>query len=216
MSGQASMRAQSHLVEPFQSAAQQREAAELGVWVFLATEVMLFSGIFAAILIYRLTWWQALQTATHHLHVGLGSANTAVLLTSSLTMGFAVLAAREGRVRACFWYMIATALLGIGFLGIKGYEYLEEYREGLMPGVGPPFPLDVPPAKLFYHIYFAGTGLHAFHLSCGVVAVLLFAWMVRTRRFALPARQMMIEGLGMYWGLVDLIWVFLYASLYLL
>lgn len=209
------MSARTGLVEPFRSEAQQHEAAVLGVWVFLATEVMLFSGIFAAILIYRLTWWQALQTATAHLHVGLGSANTAVLLTSSLTMGLAVLAARDGRVRATFWYLIATALLGTGFLGIKGYEYLEEYREGLMPGAGPPFPLDAPPARLFYHIYFAGTGLHAFHLTCGIAALLIFAWRVRTGRLALPARQMMIEGLGMYWGLVDLVWVFLFSSLYL-
>jgi cytochrome c oxidase subunit 3 len=178
------MSASTYLAEQFETEAQQREAAQLGVWVFLATEVMLFSGVFAAILIYRLTYWHMLQTATHHLHVGLGSAN--------------------------------TALLGISFLGIKGYEYFEEYHEGLMPGVGPPFPLDVPPAKLFYHIYFAGTGLHAFHLTCGVVAVLAFAWRVRTRRLGLPARQMMIEGLGMYWGLVDLIWVFLFSSLYLL
>jgi cytochrome c oxidase subunit III len=210
------MSAESYLAEQFESELQQREAAQLGMWVFLGTEVMLFSGIFAGILIYRLTYWQALQTATHHLHVGLGSANTALLLTSSLTMGFGVLAAREGQARRTFWYLIATALLGVAFLGIKGYEYLEEYREGLMPGVGPPFPLDVPPAKLFYHIYFAGTGLHAFHLTCGVGAILIFAWLVRTRRFALPARQMMIEGLGMYWGLVDLIWVFLFSSLYLI
>jgi cytochrome c oxidase subunit 3 len=210
------MSVSTYLAEQFETEAQQREAAQLGVWVFLATEVMLFSGIFAAILIYRLTYWHMLQTATHHLHVGLGSANTALLLTSSLTMGFAVLAAREGNVRGTFWYLIATALLGIAFLGIKGYEYFEEYHEGLMPGVGPPFPLDVPPAKLFYHIYFAGTGLHAFHLTCGVVAVLAFAWRVRSRRLGLPARQMMIEGLGMYWGLVDLIWVFLFSSLYLL
>lgn len=210
------MSARNMVAEQFQNEAQQREAAQLGMWVFLGSEVMLFGGIFAAILTYRVTYWQALQTATHHLHVGLGSANTAVLLTSSLTIGFAVLAAREGQTRRAFWYLIVTALLGVAFLGIKGYEYLEEYNEGLMPGVGPPFPLDVPPAKLFYHIYFASTGLHGLHLTCGIGAVLIFAWLTRTGRFVLPARQMMIEGLGMYWGLVDLVWVLLYSSLYLL
>jgi cytochrome c oxidase subunit III len=85
--------------------------------------------------------------------------------------------------------MVATALPGIAFLGIKGYEYFEEYHEGLMPGVGPSFPLDVPPAKLFYHIYFAGTGLHAFHLSCGIGALLIFAGLVRRGRFVLPATR---------------------------
>jgi cytochrome c oxidase subunit III len=209
------MSTQTYLVEQFESEEQQHEAAQLGVWVFLGTEIMLFSGIFAGILIYRVTYWQALQTATEHLHVPLGSINTALLLTSSLTMGFAVLAAREGWTRSTFWWLIATALLGLAFLGIKGYEYYEEYYEGLMPGIGPPFPLDFPSGQLFFNLYYAGTGLHALHLTCGVVAVLIFALGVRTRRLVLPAREMMIEGLGMYWGLVDMIWVFLFAALYL-
>jgi cytochrome c oxidase subunit III len=126
-----------------------------------------------------------------------------------------VLAAREGRSSSTFWWLILTALLGLAFLGVKGYEYYEEYREGLMAAIGPRFPLDYPTAHLFFNLYYASTGLHALHLSCGVVAVLIFAVGVRTRRLVLPAREMMIEGLGMYWGLVDLIWVFLFPALYL-
>jgi cytochrome c oxidase subunit 3 len=209
------MSADTYLVEQFETEEQQHEAAQLGVWIFLGTEIMLFSGIFASILVYRVAYWQALQTATEHLHVPLGSINTALLLTSSLTMGFAVLAAREGRGASTFWWLILTALLGLAFLGVKGYEYYEEYREGLMPAIGPQFPLDYPTAHLFFNMYYASTGLHALHLSCGVVAVLIFAFGVRTRRLVLPAREMMIEGLGMYWGLVDLIWVFLFSALYL-
>jgi len=209
------MSADTYLVEQFEDEDQQHEAAQLGMWVFLGTEIMLFSGIFASILIYRVTYWEALQTATEHLHVPLGSINTALLLTSSLTMGFAVLAARDGRSSSTFWWMILTALLGVAFLGVKGYEYYKEYYEGLMPAFGPEFPLHFPSAHLFFNMYYVGTGLHAFHLSCGVVAVLFFALRVRTGSLVLPAREMMIEGLGMYWGLVDMIWVLLYSSLYL-
>jgi cytochrome c oxidase subunit III len=209
------MTSETYLAEQFETEAQQREAAQLGVWVFLGTEIMLFSGIFASILIYRVTYWQAAQAATEHLHVALGGINTALLLTSSLTVGFAVLSAREGRTSSTFWWMIATALLGLAFLGVKGYEYLEEYREGLMPGIGPPFPLDAPAAHLFFNLYYAGTGLHALHLGCGVAAVLIFALGIKSGRLVLPTRQMMIEGVGMYWGLVDMIWVFLFSALYL-
>jgi cytochrome c oxidase subunit III len=205
-----------YIVEPFQSARQQHEAAQLGMWLFLATEVMLFSGIFLGILIYRVAYWQALQEATHHLHLWLGTLNTALLLTSGLTMAFAVLAAREGRRGRTVGWLLLTATLGIAFLGVKSYEYVEEYHEGLMPGVGPPFPLEAPASQLFLNLYFAGTGLHFFHLGCGVAALLLFSWLVATRRLALPVRGMPVEGLGMYWGLVDIIWIFLYAALYLL
>jgi cytochrome c oxidase subunit 3 len=210
------MTASTYVVEQFETPDQQREAAQLGVWVFLGTEIMLFSGIFASILIYRVSYWQTLQAATEHLHMPLGAINTAILLTSSLTMGFGVLAAREGRTFSTFWWLLLTALLGVFFLGVKGYEYYEEYREGLMPTFGPQFPLDFPTGRLFFNLYYAGTGLHALHLTCGIVAVVIFAFRVRSRRLVLPARQMMIEGLGMYWGLVDMIWVLLFPALYLI
>ena len=205
------------VVEPFQEATQQREAARLGMWVFLATEVLLFGGLFMSILVYRVSYGPALQIATEHLDPWLGGFNTALLLTSSLTMSLSVLAAREGKPRAtCSWLWL-TVTLGIAFLGVKAYEYHEEYLEGLMPGIGPDFPLPKPAEQLFFNVYYASTGLHAFHLACGVVSVSIFAFLVaRQRSLRLPERAIRVELLGMYWHLVDMVWVFLFTALYLL
>jgi cytochrome c oxidase subunit III len=209
------MTGRGHIVEPYEEAAQQHEAAQLGMWVFLATEIMLFGGIFMGVLVFRVAYGDVARTASGHLHLWVGGLNTAVLLTSSLTMVLAVAAAREGRVARTAWWLLGTAALGLAFLGIKGYEYRSEYAEGLMPGVGPSFPLEPGPAELFFNLYFAATGLHALHLICGIAAVLVFAWAVGLRSLRLPARSTPVEGLGMYWHLVDIVWVFLYPVLYL-
>ena len=189
--------------------------ASLGVWIFLATEVMLFGGLFAGIIIYRHTYPEPLRVAAAHLDMWLGGINTGVLLTSSLLVALAVAAAREGRGRHC------ARLAGGGrgrravFLGIKGYEYFTEYREGLMPGVGPAFPLDRPESELFFNLYFVATGLHALHLAIGIGLVLGVAWMIRDGRWPMPDYVIRVEGSGLYWHFVDLVWVFLYPALYL-
>lgn len=202
-------------VLPYSDARQQHEAARMGMWIFLATELMLFGGLFMGIVVYRVLYSEAVAEASSHLDMWLGGLNTAVLLTSSLTMAFAVACAREGRAGPCTRNLLLTAALGTLFLGIKGYEYWKEYHEGLMPGIGPPFPIETPPAELFFNLYFAATGLHALHLTCGIGAVLGFSWLVGRRRLRLPARESYVEGLGLYWHLVDVIWVFLYPVLYL-
>jgi cytochrome c oxidase subunit III len=129
-------------------------------------------------------------------------------------MAFAVTAAREGQARRSVRWLLGTAALGAVFLAIKGYEYRSEYTEGLMPGVGPPFPLE-PAAELFFNLYFAATGLHALHLTCGIAAVPAFAGALRGRWLRVPERSTPVEGLGMYWHLVDVVWVILYPVLYL-
>lgn len=209
------MSERAYLAEQFETERQQHEAAQLGMWVFLGSEIMLFGGIFAGLMVCRLAYEQVLKDASHHLHLWIGGGNTVVLLTSSLTMVLAVTAARAGRVRATMWYLVATALLGVAFLGVKGYEYHSEYVEGLMPGVGPEFPMDLPPTQLFFNLYFAATGLHAFHLIGGVLSVAAFIWLISSKRLHLPAQGTRIENLGMYWHLVDIVWVFLYPVLYL-
>lgn len=203
------------VAEQFESAGQQHEAAQLGMWIFLGTEIMLFGGIFLSIMIYRVSYGSALKTASHHLDMWLGGANTAVLLTSSLTMVLAVVAARETRVRATVGWLLATAGIGLVFLGIKGYEYYKEYHEGLMPGVGPPFPMPAKPNELFLNLYFTGTALHAFHLTCGIGAVTVFALLIGRQRLRLDERSTRVELLGMYWHLVDIVWLFLFPALYL-
>lgn len=203
------------LAEPYQAARQQQEAARLGIWLFLITEIMLFGGLFLGILVYRVLYGAVVEEASGHLDLWLGGLNTAVLLTSSLMMALAVHAAREGDRRAAVRWLLLTALLGLTFLGIKAYEYWKEYHEGLMPGIGPAFPMPEPAAQLFFNLYFAATGLHALHLSLGIGAVVAFAGLVGRRALLLPGKQMYVEGLGLYWHLVDVIWVFLYPVLYL-
>lgn len=210
------MSERAYIAEQFESERQQHEAAQLGMWVFLASEIMLFGGIFAGLMVCRLAYEQVLKDASHHLHLWIGGANTVVLLTSSLIMVLGVSAARAGRSRATIWYLVMTALFGLGFLGVKGYEYYSEYHEGLMPGIGPEFPMDAPPTELFFNLYFAATGLHAFHLIGGVLSVAVFVWLIGSNRILLPAQDARIENLGLYWHLVDIVWVFLYPVLYLI
>ena len=203
------------VAEPYQEARQQQEAARLGLWLFLITEIMLFGGLFTGILVYRVLHGAAFAEASSHLDPWLGGLNTAVLLTSSLMMALAVHAARTGERQAVVRWLLLTALLGLIFLGIKGYEWWKEYHEGLMPAVGPDFPIPVRAAELFFNLYFAATGLHALHLTLGIGAVAVFAGLTGRRLLPLPEKQTYVEGVGLYWHLVDVIWVFLYPVLYL-
>ena len=209
------MTGRSALAQHFEDEAQQHEAAELGLWLFIATELMLFGGLFLGLVVYRIAFPEATSTASDRLHLWIGGANTAVLLTSSLTMALAVVGAREGKRAQTTGLLLLTALLGLLFLGLKGYEYCLEYQEGLMPRVGPAFPLG-PHAELFFNFYFASTGLHALHLTLGILVVGGFAWRMLGRRLPVPAHATQIEGLGMYWLFVDMVWVFLYPVLYLI
>lgn len=201
---------------PFADLRQQRDASALGMWLFLATEVMLFGGLFVAIAVYRVLYPEATSAASGHLDVRLGGLNTAILLTSSLAMGCAVVAARAGRRRSTIMLLAATAALGTVFVAIKGWEWWLEYEKGLMPGVGPAFPLEPREAELFFNTYFAATGLHALHLAIGIGVVVATAGLLRFKPgMQLPARSVVVEMVGRYWHLVDVVWVFLFPVLYL-
>lgn len=196
----------------FTELARQREADRLGMVIFLGTEVMLFGGLFAAIFALRVLHPQDYLAAAGQLHLWLGALNTCILLTSSLAVAIAVEAARHERGRLAVAGLLAAALLGIVFLGIKGFEYLSEYREGLMPLAGVAHHFEAPPQQLFMNLYFAATGLHALHLLIGIATVSVVAALA-ARDVASPET---IENAGLYWHLVDIVWVFLYPSLYLM
>jgi cytochrome c oxidase subunit 3 len=202
--------------EHFSTAEQQRDADFLGMWTFLATEAMLFGGLFMGITVYRIIHPEVVQEASHHLNMWLGGLNTAVLLTSSLTMALAVAAARDGRRGAVVFDLLLTAGLGVAFLGIKGLEYFLEYQEGLMPGVGPVFPMELPGAQLFFNTYFVATGLHAIHLTLGVMVVGMVMLGAGLGRLRLPDNHLTVEMVGLYWHFVDVVWVFLFPVLYLI
>jgi cytochrome c oxidase subunit 3 len=201
----------------FDDAGQQHEASTLGMWVFLTTEVMFFGGVFTAYVAYRSLYAQAFAHASRLLDVRLGTTNTAVLITSSLTMALAVRAAQLGRRGSVVvGWLAATMLLGTTFLGIKFYEYAEKFREGLVPGSAFTYAgTDPPRAQLFFSLYFAGTGLHALHMIIGLG---LLSWLVREaargrfgRAYATP-----VEVVGLYWHFVDIVWIFLFPLLYLI
>ncbi len=199
----------------FVTLAQQREAATLGIWVFLATEVLFFGGMILGYAVYRWSYPEAFAAAGRHTAIVLGTANTAVLLTSSLTMALAVAAAEARRRRLLVLLLLATAALGCAFLGIKAAEYLKDWHEHLVPALNFTFePRLAGPAELFFLIYFATTGLHAIHLTIGIVVMLVLAARSRHDRYLGP-RSTTVEIAGLYWHFVDIVWIFLFPLLYL-
>jgi cytochrome c oxidase subunit 3 len=202
------------LKEPFHQVRQQREADYLGMYIFLGSEIMLFGGVFAALWAYRLTHPEAAAEAAAHLKLWLGTANTAVLLTSSLFVALSVPYARAGARRKAALWLAAAAVLGVVFLGIKGVEYRLEYLDGLMPGIGPQSPLRTTPAALFIDLYFVATALHAVHLTIGIgLTTTVAAWLAWGRGTA--PRPIVVTLCGLYWHLVDIVWLFLFPILYL-
>jgi cytochrome c oxidase subunit 3 len=198
---------------PFSSFERQSDAARLGMWVFLGTEVLFFGPLFAGYIYARLHFGDAIAEASRHTHVILGTVNTAVLLTSSFTMAVAVEVARQKAFKLARTMLWITAALGVAFLVIKGVEYTKEWNEHLVPGLH--FAFDATQrggAELFFYLYFATTGLHALHLTIAIGAVLVMAhWF--TRRGAEGAEK--IEVTGLYWHFVDIVWIFLYPIIYL-
>ena len=204
----------------FDNAQQQREAAELGMWVFLATEVLFFGGLFTSYTVYRLQYEQTFAQASHHMDLFWGTVNTAVLLCSSLTMALAVLAAQAGKRKPLVALLSATIVLGSAFLGIKFLEYYHKYQEALIPFPGWPrggfsqFGAEAGAAKLFFYLYFAMTGLHALHMVIGVGILATLLW-IAVRGGLLAERSTPVHISGLYWHFVDIVWVFLFPLLYL-
>jgi cytochrome c oxidase subunit III len=201
----------------FDDAEQQRAVSTLGMWVFLAQEIMFFGGAFCAYVTYRALFPEAFGHASVHLDVHLGTFNTAVLIASSLSMALAVHAAQtDRRGRTIGAWLVVTMILGSTFLGVKGYEYAHKFHEGLVPGpaftyAGP----DAAQAQLFFSIYFILTGLHALHM---VIGIGLLAWLLREalRGRYDAAYHAPLENTGLYWHFVDIVWIFLFPLLYLI
>ena len=202
------------LEEQFDEMPQQKEAATLGMWAFLATEVLFFGAMFMSYITYRHAYPHAFAEASHHTIALYGTVNTAILLTSSLTVALAVHAAREDKMNWIFRFLAISAFLGLCFLGVKGLEYHEDLDEHLWPG--PHFRGDLPPqSQIFWVLYWIMTGVHAVHVTVGVVLLSIIAWMALRRKFS-AAYHTPVEISGLYWHFVDIIWIFLYPLLYLI
>lgn len=210
------MTAEPALQPQFDTREQQNLAATFGMWIFIATELLFFGPLFFGYVYGRTHFPAAFDAASRRTDVVLGTINTAVLLTSSLTMALSVLMRRMNVMKWALRLLWMTAALGVVFLFIKGYEYHSEWKEHLFPGAGFQFPeAHAAGAQYFFFLYFAMTALHALHLTIGMIIVCVFATaLARDRsRFASPER---IEVAGLYWHFVDAVWIFLYPILYLL
>jgi cytochrome c oxidase subunit 3 len=209
------------LAHHFEDAEQQRESGTLGMWIFLATEIMFFGGLFAGYAIYRGLYLPAFEYGSRLLDIRLGTLNTGVLIASSLTMALAVHSAQTGKRKALILFLILTMIFGLGFLGIKFTEYVHKWDDFLVPGLRfapqETFPSGVTAGnlELFLCFYFFMTALHALHMiiGLGIMTVLLvMAWRGRfSKDYYAP-----IEISGLYWHFVDIVWIFLFPLLYLI
>jgi cytochrome c oxidase subunit 3 len=191
------------------------QAAKLGMWLFLATEVLLFGGLFTSFALYHWAYFEEFHHASKHLNVWFGTVNTAVLLTSSLTAALAVDAAQRNNNRACSRNLLITIAFGFVFLIIKGIEYTDKYHHGYFPGTAifnsPEFTREY---KMYFGLYYVMTGLHALHVIIGMA--LLFWVYLKARKNRFSERYYVPVEIGaLYWHLVDLIWIYLFPLLYL-
>jgi cytochrome c oxidase subunit 3 len=199
----------------FNTFEQEHGADEFGMWLFLLTELMLFGGLFLGYIYYRTLYSAGFAEGSRHLELAFGGPNTIILIVSSLTMVLAVRSAQVGTRRSLFWYLVATAALGILFMVVKGAEYYKHFLDGTVPVLNwtysGPYANQV---QLFFFAYFALTGLHSLHLTIGIVLVVIVAVMARRGAF-LRERHVPVEMIGLYWHFIDMVWMFLLALLYL-
>ncbi|MFP4500504.1 MAG: cytochrome c oxidase subunit 3 family protein [Candidatus Hydrogenedentota bacterium] len=214
-----------YVAHHFNSWAQQRESASLGMWLFIAQEVMFFGGLFCAYAVYRIIHPEAFAFASETgLNVWLGGFNTAVLLTSSFTMALGVYCAQTGRNRRLMYAILATIALACVFLFVKlQWEYIPKFTEGAFPGANwaphghyAPFAAYEGQAglQMFFVLYFIMTGMHALHMIIGMGYMFWLLYRAGTRHFG-PRRYMAVENFGLYWHFVDIVWVFLFPMFYL-
>jgi len=226
----------------FADEVQQRNAASLGMWWFLGTEIMFFGGMFCAYLIYRIKYFPEFAVASRSLDLKVGALNTAVLICSSLTVAQAVRAAQMGKRMLQVKLLLATLFFGLVFLGVKAYEWDMKYQEHHIPTfdfnaknlmqtpqdrhllgldkISDPVELRRKEAEIqqrsqiFFSLYFALTGMHAIHMIIGMG---LLVWLLTraSRRTLTPERCMAVEVVGLYWHFVDIVWIFLFPLVYL-
>jgi cytochrome c oxidase subunit 3 len=206
-----------HLRHHFATPEQQMDAATLGMWTFLITEVLFFGGMFTAYAIYRSMYPDAFASSSRYMDVRLGATNTAVLICSSLTMAMAVRSAQLSRQRDLIRYLLLTILFGATFLVIKAFEYHAKWEEHLVPGFG--FHYEqvqfAHHAQILFFLYFAMTGMHAIHMIVGV-GLLTYLVIQAARRVFHAEYFAPVEMIGLYWHFVDIVWIFLFPLLYLI
>lgn len=204
-----------HVAGHFQDLAQQSDALRLGMWIFLGTEILLFGGLFVAYALYRMVYGEAFAQSSASIDLTLGTVNTVVLISSSLSVAAGLHWVQHDRRRLASLALALTIALGLAFLGLKAIEYSHHFADGALPGRYYHFAeVQAPGANLFFTLYFLLTGLHAIHVTIGLGVL---AWLTRrtwlgdySSSYWLP-----LELGALYWHLVDVIWIFIYPLLYL-
>ncbi len=190
-------------------------ASRFGMWLFLATEILLFAGLFVAYTLYREQFPDTWREASKHLDIVAGTVNTVVLITSSFTVAMAIHQTRVNKPKSAFALLVVTILFAFAFLVIKAFEYKAKFEHGLLPGkFYASHDLLLPGSPMFFSVYFLTTGLHAFHVIVGMAILIWVALRMRKGEFS-SAYYTPVELGGLYWHLVDLVWIFLFPLLYL-
>ena len=205
-----------HLAHHFTSLDRQVDAARLGMWLFLSTEVLLFAGLFVAYSVYRYSFPAAFAASSRTSEIWAGTVNTIVLISSSLTVALAIHFARIDLRTPAVLCLAITLLFALAFLGIKAVEYGEHFSEHALPGkYYSSEAVKVPGAAMFYTMYFLMTGLHGLHVVAGMSVLSWLLWRTLQGRYSSRYYTGLEMG-GLYWHLVDLVWIFLYPLLYLI
>lgn len=190
------------------------EASKMGMWLFLFTELLLFGGLFLVYMVYRMMNHEAFLKASHELNITMGTINTIVLLVSSMTIAMSITAIQKGNKKLSMLLLGSTIALSLVFMVIKYFEWSAKISHGIFPGLEAYQALS-PGESLYFFLYFFMTGLHALHVIIG--AILIGVVIYRTQQGKINAgRYSLTENAGLYWHLVDLIWIFLFPLLYLI
>ncbi len=191
------------------------EMSKLGMWLFLATEVLLFAGLFTTYAVYRYRFGFEFQSAAKELNVLLGSVNTIILLFSSFTVAWAVDSIRRSKISQTKWLIVITFLCGLAFMVIKYFEYSSKIHDGLFPSQLATNDQGLENGKIIFFIqYFIMTGIHGLHVLIGM-GIWIYVLIKLAKGTLNSSRYIHIEVAGLYWHLVDLIWIFLFPILYL-
>jgi cytochrome c oxidase subunit III len=189
-------------------------ASKMGMWLFIFTELLLFGGLFLVYAVYRHLYSQDFHFAAMQLNVIFGATNTVLLLISSMTIAMSITAIQKGNVKLCLFLIALTVFLALFFLVNKYFEWGHKFEYNIYPGSETVLGFKRG-AILFFGLYFFMTGLHAFHVIVGMVLLTVIFFRVRSGKVN-PGQNVLLENGGLYWHLVDLIWIFLFPLLYLI
>ncbi len=190
------------------------QGAKLGMWIFLFTEMLLFTGLFLLYSVYRSKYSGGFHEAAANMDRIIGTLNTGILLTSSLTMVYAISSIRVGRKKMSLIFQYVTIFLGFVFLVNKYIEWGAKFRHGIYPG-SPELLSSAKGEIVYYGLYFFMTGLHGLHVLAGMILIAVTCFLTQRGRIN-SGRFIVIENTGLYWHFVDIVWVYLFPLFYLI